>query len=179
MVHSAAVPPGVYAPPIDAGLIVTPRPYAGFWLRLVAAIIDGVIISIPTVPVFFALFLSSFRNLQSLQDPTMVWTILGPKILFALVISLFVSWLYWGLFESSTWRATLGKKALGLVVTDLEGRQITFTRASGRFFAGRGVSCIPYLGSLYFLIDCICVGFTARKQAVHDMLASCLVLRKL
>jgi uncharacterized RDD family membrane protein YckC len=153
--------------------------YAGFWLRLVAAIIDGVIISIPTVPVFFALFLSSFRNLQTLQDPTVVWTILGPKILFALVISLFVSWLYWGLFESSTWRATLGKKALGLVVTDLEGRQITFMRASGRFFAGRGVSCIPYLGSLYFLIDCICVGFTARKQAVHDMIASCLVLRKL
>jgi uncharacterized RDD family membrane protein YckC len=38
---------------------------------------------------------------------------------------------------------------------------------------------IPSLGGLYFAVDCICAGFTARKQAIHDMIASCLVLRKL
>jgi len=156
--------------------------FAGFWLRLVAAIIDGLILSIPLAPIFLLIFLGTFRNmqdLQNMQDPMALWTLLGPKIVLILIISAIASWLYWGLFESSVMQATLGKKALGLIVTDLEGRRISFGRASGRFWAGRGVSSFPYLGGMYFLIDCICVGFTARKQAIHDMIASCLVLRKL
>jgi uncharacterized RDD family membrane protein YckC len=156
--------------------------FAGFWLRLVAAIIDGVVLSIPLMPVFLLVFLGTFRNMQDVQsahDPTALWAMLGPKILLVLIVSAIASWLYWGLLESSAWQATLGKKALGLIVTDLEGRRVTFARASGRFWAGRGVSSIPYLGGTYFLIDCVCAGFTARKQAIHDMIASCLVLRKL
>lgn len=156
--------------------------YAGFWLRLVAVIIDGIILSIPMAPIFLIIFLGTFRNLrdlQNIQDPTALWTILGPKILLVLIISTVASWLYWGLMESSSWQATLGKKALGLVVTDLQGNRISFGRASGRFFAGRGVSSIPYLGGLYYLIDCLCVAFTQRKQAIHDMIAGTLVLRKL
>jgi uncharacterized RDD family membrane protein YckC len=156
--------------------------YAGFWLRLVAAIIDGIVLSIPMVPVFLVIFLGTFRNvqdLQNIQDPMVLWTMLGPKIVLILIISAVASWLYWGLFESSAWQATLGKKALGLIVTDLEGRRINFGRASGRFWAGRGVSSIPYLGGTYFVIDCVCAGFTAKKQAIHDTIASCLVLRKL
>ena len=156
--------------------------YAGFWLRLVAAIIDGIVLAIPLMPVFFLVFIDMFRHAQDFQgrqDPTALMTVMGPKIVLILFISAIASWLYWGLFESSAWQATLGKKALGIVVTDLEGRRISFGRASGRFWAGRGVSSIPYLGGTYFLIDCICVGFTAKKQAIHDMIASCLVLRKL
>ena len=171
---TAVYPPAAALQPMMA--------YAGFWLRLVASIIDGVILSIPLLPVFLLIFLGTFRNmqdLQNLQDPTTLWTIIGPKILALLIVSAIASWLYWGLLESSAWQATLGKKALGLIVTDLEGRRVTFARASGRFWAGRGVSSIPYLGGTYFLVDCICVGFTAKKQAVHDMIASCLVLRRL
>jgi len=156
--------------------------FAGFWLRLVAAIIDGVVLSIPLMPVFLLVFLGAFRNMQDVQsahDPTALWVMLGPKILFVLIISAIASWLYWGLLESSAWQATLGKKALGLTVTDLEGRRVSFGRASGRFWAGRGVSSIPYLGGTYFFVDCVCAGFTVRKQAIHDMIASCLVLRKL
>lgn len=159
--------------------------YAGFWLRLVAAIIDGLILSIPLAPIYIFVFIGIFRNsqdLQNLQDPTMVWTILGPKmfLFFILgIVAVMVNWLYHGLFESSTWQATPGKKALGLIVTDLEGRQVTFGRASGRYFAGRGATIVPSLGGMYYFIDCICIGFTERKQAIHDMIASCLVLRRL
>jgi uncharacterized RDD family membrane protein YckC len=151
-------------------------------LRLVAAIIDGIVLAIPLMPIFFLVFIDMFRHAQDFQgrqDPTALMTVMGPKIVLILFISAIASWLYWGLFESSAWQATLGKKALGIIVTDLEGRRISFGRASGRFWAGRGVSSIPYLGGTYFLIDCICVGFTAKKQAIHDMIASCLVLRKL
>jgi uncharacterized RDD family membrane protein YckC len=159
--------------------------YAGFWLRLVAAIIDGLVISIPLAPVYIFVFIGFFKNtqnLQDLQDPTMVWTILGPKmfLFFILgIVAVIVNWIYHGLFESSAWQGTPGKKALGLIVTDLEGRRISFARASGRFFAGRGATIIPSLGGLYYLIDCICIGFTDRKQALHDMIANTLVLRRL
>jgi uncharacterized RDD family membrane protein YckC len=156
--------------------------YAGFWLRLVAAIIDGIVVGIPLAPVCLIIFFSKFRNFQDLrnvQDPTVIWTLMGPLTALILLISAIASWLYWALCESSAWQATLGKKALGLSVTDLEGRRISFGRASGRFWAGRGVSVIPSLGGLYFAVDCLCAGFTARKQAIHDMIASCLVRRKL
>lgn len=179
----------VYAPPaVPAWQTPVAQPgvaYAGFWLRLVAAIIDLLIVSIPIAPVCMLLFIGFFKNtqdLQNLQDPTMVWTILGPKmfLFFILgIVAVLVNWLYHGLFESSTWQATPGKKTLGLIVTDLEGRQVTFARASGRFFSGRGATIIPSLGSLYYFVDCICIGFTERKQAIHDMIANCLVLRRL
>ena len=186
---SGSVPAGaapVYgapgSPSLPASAAQSNIGYAGFWLRLVAAIIDGIVISIPLMPVFFLVFIDIFRHAQDFQgrqDPAGLMTILGPKIGLIFFISAIASWLYWGLFESSAWQATLGKKALGIIVTDLEGRRISFGRASGRFWAGRGVGAIPYLGGTYFLIECICVGFTAKKQAIHDMIASCLVLRKL
>ncbi|HEY0701783.1 MAG TPA: RDD family protein [Candidatus Acidoferrales bacterium] len=159
--------------------------YAGFWLRLVAAIIDGLIISIPLAPVYiliFFRFLKNTQDLQNLQDPATAMTTLGSKLFLLVIIGLIavlVGWVYHGLFESSTWQGTPGKKALGLMVTDMEGRRVTFGRASGRFFAGRGATLIPSLGGLYYVIDCICIGFTEKKQAIHDMIASCLVLRKL
>jgi uncharacterized RDD family membrane protein YckC len=74
--------------------------------------------------------------------------------------------------ESSSWQATLGKKALDLAVTDLEGQRITFGRATGRHFAKIISGLIP-LGIGYII-----AGFTEKKQAVHDLIASCLVVRK-
>jgi uncharacterized RDD family membrane protein YckC len=73
--------------------------------------------------------------------------------------------------ESSSWQATIGKKVLGLAVTDTEGRRISFGRASGRYFAKFVTNLIP------LFIGYILTGFTERKQAIHDMIAGCLVLR--
>jgi uncharacterized RDD family membrane protein YckC len=185
---AAAVPASaagtVYAPPAQAGWqaqAVSPAPlaYAGFWLRFVAAFIDGIVLWIPLLPIFLLVFLGSFRNLSNARDPVALRAILGPKVAFILLVCAVGSWLYWGLMESSAWQATLGKKALGLLVTDVEGNRISFGRASGRFCAGRLVSAFPYLGGLYFCIDCLCIAFTGKKQALHDMAAGTLVMRKL
>lgn len=155
--------------------------YAGFWLRVVAAIIDGLILAVPLGLVFFLLFASALpsiiANAQDQNPMSIAMTIL-PRILFLLIASVIAGWLYWGLLESSPWQATLGKKALGLYVTDLSGKQATFARTSARFFAGRGIGSFPYLGGLYFLISCIMAGFTEKKQALHDVIANCLVLRR-
>ena len=76
------------------------------------------------------------------------------------------SWLYWALMECSPWQATLGKKMFGLEVTDLEGRRISFLRATGRYF-----------GKI-IVVGFIMIPFTEKKQALHDMIAGCLVVKK-
>ena len=81
-----------------------------------------------------------------------------------------LSWVYYAGLESSSMRATLGKKALGLQVTDLTGQQISFARATGRYF-GKLLSALT-LGLGYLM-----AAFTERKQTLHDIVASCLVTR--
>ena len=88
-----------------------------------------------------------------------------------LMVALVVQWLYFAVMESSAKQATLGKMAVGIRVTDLAGNRVSFLRASGRYF-GKIISgmilCVGYLMA----------AFTARKQALHDMMAGCLVVRK-
>ena len=172
-----AAPAMAAAAPAYGAPVAAANSYAGFWLRVVAAIVDGIILGIPLGMIGFALIISAVPFIAHTQDPMAVVATILPRIFFLLVIYLVATWLYWALMESSSWQATLGKKALGLRVTDLAGARPTFGRASGRFFAGRGIGCVPSIGGLYFLIDCIMAGFTEKKQALHDIIASCLVIR--
>jgi uncharacterized RDD family membrane protein YckC len=77
-------------------------------------------------------------------------------------------WLYYAFQEAGRYQATIGKRAMGLIVTDLEGYQISFGRATGRYFA----KC---LSSMTLGIGYIMAGFTQKKQALHDMVASTIV----
>jgi uncharacterized RDD family membrane protein YckC len=83
-----------------------------------------------------------------------------------------IEWLYFAGFESSSWQATPGKKVLNLVVTDLSGARISFGRGTGRYFSKWVTQLIPVF------IGYILAGITERKQALHDMIASTLVLRR-
>ena len=175
-VAPAAAGTGFPAAPVAAG---GGTKYAGFWLRVVAALIDGLALAIPMGFVFFLLIISALPTLMTHPpDPMRMMIAILPRLIVFLLITLAATWLYWSLMESSTWQATLGKKALGLYVADLEGNRVTFGKASGRFFAGRGIGSVPYVGGLYFLVSCILAGLTEKKQALHDIIAGCLVLRK-
>jgi len=81
-------------------------------------------------------------------------------------------WIYEAAMESSSKQATLGKMALGLKVTDEQGGRISFARATGRYFA-------KIISGMILFIGYIMAGFTARKQALHDMIAGTLVTRTL
>jgi uncharacterized RDD family membrane protein YckC len=153
--------------------------YAGFWLRFVAYIIDGFISGLAFLVLLIPLFLltgagaalSKIGSGEDISDD--VAAFLGFGFIFGLFGIIFlVSWLYYALAESSSWQATLGKKMLNLKVTDMSGQPITFGRASGRYFSKIITGMIP------LAIGYILAGFTEKKQAVHDMIASCLVLRK-
>jgi len=137
--------------------------YAGFWLRLVAYLIDSAIVG--ALPLIVALIITPIFFNSS-------WAVAAlGVIIFILPVAGTVGWLYYALMESSTFQATLGKRVMGLKVTGMKGEPVSFGRASGRFFA-KIASSIP------LMLGYVMAAFTARKQALHDLIAGCVVIRQ-
>jgi uncharacterized RDD family membrane protein YckC len=149
--------------------------YAGFWLRFVAFIIDAIVIGVAgwiiTIPLVGAIGLRGvLGGRPPFMRPEDVFAMMG-MFFWVIVARMVINWLYFALCESSAWQATLGKKALGLEVTDLAGSRISFGRATGRFFG-------KIISGMILMIGYIMAGFTEKKQALHDMMAGTLVIRK-
>lgn len=161
--------------PSPAGTVLpahrqAPDLHAGFWRRVAAWFIDMLIagalhwllvLSLGTWLLVPWAMLGGARGAAAAQ---FFDTGLQP-------IGILVLWLYFALCECSRWQATPGKLALGLQVTDDFGERIGFARASGRYFG-------KYLSALILGIGFLLAGWTARKQALHDLLAGCCVVRK-
>ena len=156
--------------------------YAGFWLRFVAYIIDQFVIGVAgfviAVPIIIGIVAFGF-NLKGINEPAdffshdgllMVSGIIGLVVL-AILISVVMKWLYYALMESSKYGGTLGKMALSIKVVDMDGNRISFGRATGRYFS-------KIITNMTLLIGYIIAGFTLKKQALHDLIASCLVICK-
>ena len=144
--------------------------YAGFWFRAGAYLLDTATLAFVLGATVLGPILRNNHVGPSVQDAWKFYTGDSPQATALLLLIQLISWLYFAAFESSPWQATPGKKVLGLRVTDLEGKRPGFIRASGRYFG-------KIISSLLFGIGFLMVGFTEKKQALHDMLAGCLVLR--
>lgn len=176
---AAPIAGGVAAVPPYAGYAAVPRvEYAGFWVRFLAFLIDNAVMGIGFVLILIPLiFLTGLGGIIGEIHPNEDMNDVGIFMLFALLflaatVTLLWTWLYHALMESSEWQATVGKRLLGLVVTDMAGQRVSFGRATGRHFAKIVTNMVPAF------IGYIMAGFTERKQALHDMLAGCLVLRR-
>jgi len=172
---------GGMAIPAYAGYAAAPRvEYAGFWVRFLAWLIDNVVMGVGVLLILIPLiFLTGLRTVLEDFHPNEDMNDAGVFMLIGFVFvlataSLVVTWLYHALMESSEWQATLGKKALGLVVTDMAGQRVSFGRATGRHFAKIVTNLVSFGIGLGYLM----AAFTEKKQALHDMLAGCLVLRR-
>ena len=144
--------------------------YGGFWIRLVAYIIDAIIVNGASfiVGLVFGAALGGGMAASGNTSPeqiAMTANVMGSGL------GLLIGWLYYAVMESSASQATVGKMAFGLVVTDEQGYRIGFGRATGRFFA-------KILSGIILLIGFMMVGWTARKQGLHDMIAGTLVIKK-
>jgi len=152
--------------------------YAGFWWRFIANLLDGAILGtiqfilfIPFIGVVSLTAIKASRgDLSNSEALGMAGAIIGTLALFIL-LSIVAGWLYYALMESSKYQGSVGKVALGIVVTDYEGNRISFARATGRYFA-------KILSSFIFMIGYIMAGFTDKKQALHDLVANTLVWKK-
>jgi uncharacterized RDD family membrane protein YckC len=134
--------------------------YAGFWRRFAAAFIDGLIGLVAGSVVRYAIIGVVLRSAGS-----------GTISAAYDVSGLVMGWLYFTLMESSSNQGTLGKMALGIVVTDLDGRRISWGRANARYWS-------KLISAFIFCIGYIMAGFTEKKQALHDMIAGTLVVTK-
>jgi uncharacterized RDD family membrane protein YckC len=181
----AGAPP-VYAAPQAYAAAPTSQ-YGGFWIRFVASFVDGLIVGIPMIAIIVVVVMifgaGSFAMLKSLPanpDPDQIQTQLIPMITALLgayalffVAGIVTQWLYFALMESSERQATFGKAMLNLRVTDVNGNRLSFGHASGRFFSKLVTGLVP------FGIGWIMAGFTQKKQALHDFIASTVVIRTL
>ena len=149
--------------------VATPTRYGGFWIRFVAALIDGILVQVVVVPFGAlrggAIGVAGVATRMPGEGTRLVAVFVGT------VLGVLASWIYEAAMESSSLQATLGKMIFGMKVTDLNGNRISFARATGRHFA-------KYLSSLILFVGYIMAGFTQRKQALHDMIAGTLVIRR-
>lgn len=125
--------------------------YSGFWRRVFASIVDSIIF----VPISYLISVTQILGIASFEG---------------FFVGLILSWLYFSICESQGWQATLGKKLLGIKVTDLHGQKISFARATGRYVS-------KFLSYITLGIGYLMPIFTKRKQALHDLVAETLVLR--
>jgi uncharacterized RDD family membrane protein YckC len=144
--------------------------YAGFWLRALAYLIDSILLA----PVMIAVLWPILQNNHVGQSARDILAFYNNGSRQSTALGFLVDlagWLYFAAFESSPWQATPGKKILNLAVTDMAGHRISFARASGRHFG-------KILSILVLLMGFVMIGFTQKKQGLHDMIAGCLVVKK-
>jgi uncharacterized RDD family membrane protein YckC len=125
--------------------------YAGFWIRVAAYFLDGLLLSFVNYFVVF-LLLSSLTSVQA--------------IVTYYIILLVLNLLYFSIMESSARQATLGKMAVSIKVGDAEGNRISFLHALGRYFAK------IFLGMFTATISLMWAGWDPKKQSLHDKVAN-------
>jgi len=122
--------------------------YSDFFRRFIASVIDIFVI------ILFFVFVQFILGIMD-------------GLFFNIIIFLIV-WNYFAFQESSTRKGTVGKQAMNLIVTDLDGNKISFTQATIRFL-GKFLAAVPFFAG-FLLIFC-----TRKKQALHDIIAKTLV----
>lgn len=134
--------------------------YAGFWIRFVAALLDGIILFVAGIIVQL-LFTPMWRS----GRVDLMFMALGIQYL----ISMAIGATYEGLFVSR-FGATPGKMALELKVVRPDGGPISLGRAVGRYFA-------KIVSGILLMIGYIMAGFDSQKRALHDMICDTRVIR--
>lgn len=163
-------PPAIAAKSNPSSVPETPDnfEYAGFWLRVWAGAIDlcmefGAAVLL-TGAIYFVL--DRYRHLLGLSSYDFKFAA-GYAFVPILAVG---SWFYCAFTESSSWRATVGKRALGLQVITTDGGRISFGQATIRHF-------MKFLSFFCLMIGFMMAGWTRRRQALHDMPCDCLVIR--
>jgi uncharacterized RDD family membrane protein YckC len=159
---------------------VTPTTYGSFGARFVAMIIDYIIIGIlqavvitPILAVVGLGVASQADNLDNLSEAEAIGLVgsIMAGVASTMLIVYAISILYFAIMESSKSQASVGKMALGLKVTDMNGERIPFGKALLR-------SVGKIISGMIIYIGFIMAAFTEKKQGLHDLIANTLVLKK-
>ena len=127
--------------------------YGDLGKRFVAYLIDGALIWLVTMILYFLFF--PFYGLVA-------GLVVSPIMFVATII-------YQIAMEGGGWHATLGKRVMGLYVASADGSGITYSKAVLRYIG-------KILSGLIFGIGYIMGIFSEKKQCLHDLLADTYVL---
>ena len=157
-----------------------PPRYAGFWRRVAATAID-VALFWPLIVILSYVFglaptaadLSNMRQIDGISDAERIQEQMQFMLQFGYLMALtdLVLAPYYILMETSAWQGTIGKRLLGIQVTDMGNHRIRLGKAVVRYL-GRNLAAIPWQAGF------VMAGFTAKKQGLHDMLAGTLVVKR-
>lgn len=133
---------------------------AGFWIRAVAYIIDGILLTVT-----FSLVWPLISG-QAITDYWQSTQTLSGGDLFSLLLNL-------GYYSGgiAIWATTLGKRPFGLYVVRTDGSKLSPARALGRYLA-------YFLSALTLGIGFIMVGFRQDKRGLHDLICDTVVIRR-
>lgn len=152
--------------------------HAGFGVRLLAAIIDGILLGIVfgVINGVFGTALgvgSSFMNPENLSDEAaagFLFAMLGGSLLLTFINTV-LSWAYYVIMTGAK-GATIGKMIMKLEVVDENYQKISYGRAALREIIGKFVS------SLVFCLGFLWIIFDDKKQGWHDKIAKTYVVKK-
>jgi len=171
--------PDMYAPPPlqQPQVSADAFDYASFWQRFGAWVIDLIVLMIPSmIATYFLGGVEAYKHfleqMQAGADMSAALREYSAATESSQVASLVITFLYYSFCEASKWQATPGKLALRLRVTDIHGQRLTIGRAAAR-------NIVRLAALIFGLIPVICylaVAWTRRKQGLHDLMASTLVL---
>jgi len=153
--------------------------YAGLGPRISAHLIDIAIAS--TVILASGFVMRYLRALglwtvpEAVQDPVSIWNALPAAAKLAVILAFVISKgsFYSGFFQASAWQASIGKRLLGLYVTDTAGKRLGLLRSLGRSFAKDFFNVLPFIGAA----SVATIAATSRRQALHDYAAKTVVLK--
>lgn len=166
-VYGQQQPPG-YPPPYGQPQAYPTLRFAGFWIRFLALIIDGIVLGIVTIPVWIWFTRSSFWTTSSGGVVTFHWNAL--RLLLAFLVGL--AYILYNTLMVGHYGATLGKMAVQIKVVRTDLTPVGYGWALLRESIGKWISgLICDLGYIW-------AGFDSRKQAWHDHIANTLVIYK-
>lgn len=180
---SGSVPP---PPPVwDARPPETAVRYAGFWLRVVAAIVDAIILTVAWQVIELVLPAQNIPPMPAQPDYQafldMMNALLSPD---RVIIYVLLVWAYFVFQETSSAQATLGKRMLGIRVSNAEGGRLSLLSATIRVWPMYLPTLIAlisiglsWLVSFCALVACVAVAFSVRKQGLHDKMAGAILTR--
>ena len=141
-------------------------PFKGFWIRLVAFLLDSIILTIGVVLTFFVLFFTAESLLGAAA---------GGVFLIAIVLFIFAMLLYKPLMEASEYQGTFGKYLLGMKIVNQQGERITTTASFVRTIVYLLQTSIPFVNMISWLA-LVMIGFTEYKQGLHDIASGTFVV---
>jgi len=150
----------------------SPTNPAGFWIRLGGYIIDSIILLAITYVACRAIGFPTWLDILNANASTSGTTepaALPPGTWETIALTAVLGTFYHAAFESSKWQATVGKKVLGLEVTDMNEDRINFLRAVGRYLT-------KFIIITVFPLAMALVGVNSRKRGIHDSIAGTMVL---